>query len=77
MHGLREVLRKVSAGKYYTKLYFNGKDTQSSSIGGILTIITAAAFVVWMVFTIIGVINREKYFVDEQMQEIQRFSYTS
>lgn len=27
MHGLREVLRKVSVGKYYTKLYFNGKDT--------------------------------------------------
>ena len=27
MHGLREMLRSISVGKYYTKMYFNGKDT--------------------------------------------------
>ena len=74
MHWLRQILRKVSVGKYYTKMYFNGKDSQSSSIGGILTLLSGAAIIVWMVFTIIGVVNREKYFIDESMKEIHKFN---
>jgi hypothetical protein len=26
-HEIREILRKLSVGKYYTKMYFNGKDS--------------------------------------------------
>jgi hypothetical protein len=58
-------------------MYFNGKDTQSSSLGGLITLISAIAILVWMGFTIVGVVNREKYFVDEYMQEIQRFDYSN
>jgi hypothetical protein len=61
---LRSGLEFVSVGQYYTKLYHNGRGTQSSMIGGILTIICAVIIITFSIFILVPIFNKENYNLD-------------
>jgi hypothetical protein len=57
-------LEFISVGQYYTKLYHRGKGTQSSIVGGILTIICALILVSYAVVILVPIFNRDNYNLD-------------
>ena len=61
---LRSGLEFISVGQYYTKLYHNGKGTQSSMIGGILTIICAVILITYSIFMLVPIFNKDNYNLD-------------
>ena len=54
-----EILQFSSVGKHNSGLYFKGKVLQSSWIGGILTILTAAVIMFVSIKTLISVVNQD------------------
>ena len=61
---LRSGLEFISVGQYYTKLYHNGRGTQSSMIGGILTIICAVILITYSIFILVPIFNKDNYNLD-------------
>ncbi len=68
-------MRLISLGKYETKLYHRGMDSQSSTFGGFVTIFCTVTLVVYSYFLFSSVINRELYNLDLNIDETQRIEY--
>jgi hypothetical protein len=68
-------MRLISLGKYETKLYHRGMDSQSSTLGGVLTILCGLSLAFYSYFLFGSVINREYYNLDRNIEETQRYEY--
>ena len=55
---IRPFLRKVSVGQYSTKLYNDGQDTESSSIGGLITIVIGLLIVTYAIIVMNDIIKQ-------------------
>jgi len=71
----RYLMRLISLGKYETKLYHRGMDSQSSTLGGVLTILCGLTLAFYSYFLFSSVINREVYNLDQIVEETQRYEY--
>ena len=68
-------MRLISLGKYETKLYHRGMDSQSSTLGGLITILCGLSLAVYSYFLLSSVINRDFYNLDRNIEETQRYEY--
>ena len=71
----RYFMRQISLGKYETKLYHRGMDSQSSTFGGMVTILCAVSLAIYSYFLFSSVISREFYNLDRTIEETQRYEY--
>jgi hypothetical protein len=65
----RLLLRLISLGKYETKLYHRGMDSQSSSFGGAVTLLFWLALAVYSYFFMISVFHRDYYNMESSTEE--------
>ena len=65
----RYFMRLISLGKYETKLYHRGMDSQSSTLGGLITILCGLSLAVYSYFLLSSVINRDFYNLDRNIEE--------
>jgi hypothetical protein len=63
---INKFLKAISLGKYDTKLYFDGEPSQSSSIGGIITIICGLVIAFYALVVILNVFSKETYHLDAE-----------
>ena len=71
----RYLMRLISLGKYETKLYHRGMDSQSSTLGGFLTLLCALTLAIYSYFLLSSVISRNYYNLDRTIEETQRYEY--
>ena len=57
----REFLKRISIGQYSTKLYYEGGDTYSSAVGGLLTLIYVLFIAVFACVTFYKIFAKESY----------------
>lgn len=58
-------IKGLSLGKYKTVLYFNGRSSTSSVVGGLISIAFYLIFIIYSVNVIKGIVNREHQNLDE------------
>ena len=68
-------LSEISIGQYNTKLYYKGRESQSSSFGGLMTILCAIILITYSYFMILSILRRDKYNLNTTMLESTRFSF--
>ena len=66
----RMCLRKISIGKYNSKFYTKGNAADSSSIGGLITILIGITIVLYAIYAIKGLFHNHKYNLEEETIEI-------
>jgi hypothetical protein len=67
---VKNLFTSISIGQYDKPLLLNNKSSESSAIGGILTLIAAVAFITFTVITSIGIFQRQRYTLDIQTKSI-------
>ena len=72
---LRFILNFISIGKYQSKLYNKGEDTQSSSCGGVTTILCGFIIVIYAALTFDGIIHRHNYNLETKSKELQLYRF--
>ena len=71
----RNFLRSSSLGQYNTKLYFNGQDTYSSSLGGLLSLVLGIFLVSLVLGSMISCLNREEWEYKEEQILMQDWEH--
>ena len=72
---LKTCLSEISIGQHNTKLYYKGRESQSSSFGGLMTILCAIILITYSYFMILSILRRDKYNLNTTMLETTRFSF--
>ena len=54
---LKTCLSEISIGQYNTKLYYKGRESQSSSFGGLMTILCAIILIAYSFFMILSILK--------------------
>ncbi len=67
------VLSALSAGKYHTKFYHQGRSYQSHWLGGLLTLLLGLVVLCIGVSTLIEVINAQDYILQKTAKMIQAY----
>lgn len=63
---LHHFLRFISLGKYQTKLYSNGEVSESSSIGGCITLIMAILIISYASYVMFHIFNKDIYHIEKE-----------
>lgn len=66
----RMCLRKVSIGKYNSKFYTQGNAAESSSIGGIITIMIGISLVLYAIYVIKELFHNHNFHLEQETIEI-------
>ena len=74
---LRKILQFISVGKYVTGLYYKKQDSQSSSFGGLLTLLIAFFFLVYSVITIDDIFQEYTINLSSYTNEFERFVWVT
>lgn len=72
-----DALRYISLGQYQTKLHFRGRDTHSSVLGGLFTIVCIVVLAIYGLVSLIALVRRENFNLKLQSRPIVALEYNS
>jgi hypothetical protein len=70
-----EFFKEISIGKYKSKFYYKGKNSEESIIGGILAAALYIFILIFSIITLVDVIKRKNYFLDLKPQFLSSMDF--